>query len=354
MSPRPRKKKRNLPPYTYFGKGRWYHREYLGDGKLGRELKLAGPKATDEEIWQVYLDKVGVRSATGTLRWLSDEYFSSPYFSRRAITTQREYRRYARRILDTRLKDGRIFGDIRAKRITPGVIRRYMDMRAKSAPVMANRELEFLSVVFGFGYERDYVSVNPAKGVKPQPERPRTRYVTDAEYQAVYDRATPYVQIAMELAYLCRLRRGEIIGPDPRDVDSNEPPKYEGLQRKHVLQKGLHVIRAKGSKEQIIAWTPRLRAAVDRALDLPSQVASFYLLHDKRGQRIRKRAFSSAWQRAVKNAVLKNGIQPFTFHDLKAKGVSDFVGDKIKASGHKSFRMVSIYDRSIELVASTK
>ena len=35
----------------------------------------------------------------------------------------------------------------------------------------------------------------------------------------------------------------------------------------------------------------------------------------------------------------------FSFHDLKATGVSDFEGDKKKASGHKSERMVNVYDR---------
>ena len=43
--------------------------------------------------------------------------------------------------------------------------------------------------------------------------------------------------------------------------------------------------------------------------------------------------------------VIEAGVESFTFHDLKAKGVSDFEGDKKKASGHKSEAMVRIYDR---------
>jgi integrase len=158
----------------------------------------------------------------------------------------------------------------------------------------------------------------------------------------------------MEFAYLCRLRRGEIIGPDPEEIDPNKPPKYEGLQRKHVLKKGLHVVRAKGSKEQIIEWTPRLRKAVKRAKNLPGAISTSHLLHDKRGQKIRKHAFASAWQRVMHKAIKETGISPFTFHDLKAKGVSDFDGDKAKASGHKSLRMIAVYDRKIEMVESTK
>jgi len=47
------------------------------------------------------------------------------------------------------------------------------------------------------------------------------------------------------------------------------------------------------------------------------------------------------------------GIERFTFQDLKAKGVSDFEGDKKKASGHKSESMVAVYDRKLTEVDST-
>ena len=47
------------------------------------------------------------------------------------------------------------------------------------------------------------------------------------------------------------------------------------------------------------------------------------------------------------------GIERFTFQDLKAKGVSDFDGDKKKASGHKSEAMVAVYDRKITEIEPT-
>ena len=351
---RPRQTKRNLPPYVYFAKGRWFHREYIRNGRIGRETKLASEGATDKEIWNAYLEFIGTADKGGTLYWLGNEYFKSPYFDRRAPSTQREYKRYFHNLVNTDLKDGRKFGDLRLSQITPGVIRKYMDLRVKSAPVMANRELEFLSVVFSFGYERDYLRQNPARGVKPHPESPRKRYVTDEEYAAVYEKAPDYIQIAMEFAYLCRLRRIEIIGPDPGDIDPSRPPAHEGLQRKHVLQEGLRVIRAKGSKEQIIAWTLRLRAAVEAARSLPGPASTTFLLHNKQGQKIRKRAFASAWQRTMSRAIDEEAINAFTFHDLKAKGVSDFVGDKAKASGHKSLRMTAVYDRKVDVIESTR
>ena len=349
---RPRKTKRTLPPYVYFSKGRWIWREVVS-GKTIHEIRLAAGDATDQQIWDAYLERVRTEEKRSTLQWLCAQYLESAYFARRAPKTQRAYRCYSKRILATILKDGRQFGQFELRQITSGVLRKYLDKRALDAPIAANREQEFLSVVFKFGVERDFLRANPASAVTAQPERSRTRYVTDDEYRAVYERAPLYVQLAMEFAFLCRLRRGEIIGPDRIDIDPKNPPPHEGLQRKHVLDEGLRVVRSKGSKEQIIGWTSRLRAAVERAKELPGVASTAYLLHDRRGQKIRQHAFNSAWQRAVKKAIAETGIAPFSFHDLKAKGVSDFIGDKAQASGHKSLRMLSVYDRKVETVAST-
>ncbi len=50
----------------------------------------------------------------------------------------------------------------------------------------------------------------------------------------------------------------------------------------------------------------------------------------------------------------KAGTEPFTFHDLKAKGVSDFEGNKQDASGHKTLAQVATYDRKKKEVKPTK
>ena len=65
-------------------------------------------------------------------------------------------------------------------------------------------------------------------------------------------------------------------------------------------------------------------------------------------------AFKSAWQRSIAKAVKKSRIERFTFHDLKRKGVSDFSGDKLLASGHHSASMLRIYDVSIGRIPATK
>lgn len=40
----------------------------------------------------------------------------------------------------------------------------------------------------------------------------------------------------------------------------------------------------------------------------------------------------------------------FTFHDLKAKGITDFEGDKQAFSGHKTCAQMETYNRGIDVV----
>ena len=351
---RPRKSKRHVPPYVYCAKGRWFWREYLGSGRFGREVRLGDADATDQEIWDAYLTTVGTGTKRGTVEHLFESFVASKEFAERANKTQAEYRRYAKNICETKLKDGRRFGELMAKRLTIPSIRKLMDKRGEGRPIAANRELEFISTAYKWGIERSLAHINPAAGVTAFREKARTRLVTDDEYRAVYERANPYVKVAMEFAFLCRLRRVEIIGPDPKDIKRGEMPKVIGLREQHIEKAGLRVIRAKGSKEQIIKWTQSLRDAVADARALPGHNPDGYLVHDRNGNKLRKTAFRSAWVRAMKQAVKKDKIEPFTFHDLKAKGVSDFVGDKLKASGHKSARQAEEYNRKLDQVKSTR
>jgi hypothetical protein len=41
------------------------------------------------------------------------------------------------------------------------------------------------------------------------------------------------------------------------------------------------------------------------------------------------------------------GIERFTFHDLKAAGISDTKGDKQKSGEHKTLSMVAVCDRKL-------
>jgi len=339
MGRKRKKGNEKLPPYVYLAKGRYVHRPYQG-GILGKEKRLIDGGASLAEVWAACEKLTG--KETDTLRWLLSEFLKSDYFiNGLSPRTQKDYERYYLTIIDSPLRSGQKFGDVPLTKITPGSIRKYLDRRGQDAPVQANREKSLISSAWSWGRERDMCGDNPCLGVRKNAERPRDRYVTDEEYGKVYALAEqfspPYITVAMEIAFLCRARMKEVLS----------------LTRDHITDEGLIIERLKKSKTQIIEWSPRLRAAVEAAKKLPGISWQRWLVHGNSGKKIIESTFKTSWQRLLVRTE-KMGVERFTFHDLKAKGISDFDGDKKKAAGHRSDRMVDIYDRLPGKIKATK
>lgn len=344
MPRRRAKDRQQLPKYVYRSKGRYVYREYLGvengRARFGPDRPLCCVDAPIAEVWEAY-HALTAGTRANTLGWLFDSYPASAEFRALAESTRKMYERNAHTIRKTRIRGGHDFGDVTLKQLTRGVFRKYMDKRSQSgAPVQSNRELSFMKTAFRWALERDIIRENPVAAVKKNKEKPRDRYINDAEYKLVYDLAPPMVKCAMELAYLCRARLIEV----------------RGFKRSDTTEDGLLIKRAKGSRTQLIKWTPRLRKAVEMGRQANGKVMTMdpYILNRKSGGQITDSGFKTAWQRIMAKAQKKGLSDRFTFHDIKAKGVSDFDGDKTKASGHKSPRMAAVYYRRLETIDATK
>ncbi|RLM27703.1 integrase [Brenneria salicis ATCC 15712 = DSM 30166] len=216
-----------------------------------------------------------------------------------------------------------------------------MDKRGVKSKTQANREKAFMSRVFRWGYERGLCKGNPCKGVKQFKEVALDRYVTDEEYNALYSVAAPVVKVAMEIAYLCLSRQGDVLS----------------LTEGQILEQGIFIAQGKTGAKQIKAWTDRLRAAVNNARSLPIKpgISSMYLIHQATGGRYTRDGFNSRWQQAKEDAAaaFPHLSFDFTFHDLKAKGVSDLDGtlaEKQAISGHMTISQTARYDRKIPIV----
>ena len=266
-----------LPPYVYLSKGRYVFRIYH-NGKLGKEIRLCNKQASLSEIWTAY--EAVISQERNTLQWLLKEYLKTDSFKELSSLTKRDYERYFEVICSRSMTDGRDFGSIPLSSITPGLIRKYLDKRGKEAPVQANREIAFISSAWNWGRERDMCSENPCIGVRRNKEKPRDRYVTDEEYNLVYElalqTAPPYIPLAMEIAYLCRARLAEILR----------------LKSHHVQEEGLLLERVKKSRSQIITWTPRLKVAVNGLKKLPGVSFQRFLFHNRSNQNINSSTFS--------------------------------------------------------------
>ena len=339
---------KHLPQYVHRGKSSYEYRPY-GKGVKRPCFKLCPLSSPVSDVWKKYEEIEG--RSVHNLAWLLNEYKNSPQFTQignkaKSKDTIEGQKRQIEFITKYPLRSGRPFGSSSLENITKGVIRKYLDKRAeKGSPVSGNREKSLISAAWNWALERDLIKWdNPCLRVKRNPESARDRYVDDKEYKMAYGLAlkssSKYLPIMMELAFLCRMRCGEI---RKATVDQVKP---EGFDTK----------RLKGSKDTITLWSKRLRKAIAEAKNLPSLVVPIdtqYLIHDKFGQAISKTAFDSAWRRLMEKLV-KLGIEHFTFHDLKPKGVSDFTGNKQDASGHKTAAQVAVYDRKKKRVKPTK
>lgn len=213
-----------------------------------------------------------------------------------------------------------------------------MDKRGAEHQVTANREKSFMSKVFSWGYERGKVTTNPCKGVKQFTETSRDRYINDAEYKAVLAAADSITAAITEISYCCAARISDVLS----------------ITREQIKDEGLYIKQGKTGKAQIKAWTPRLRSAIASA-KAAQQTSSFgRVVANEAGQRITYDAFRERWKKAKLAAAKKSPTLnfDFTFHDIKAKAISDWDGDKKKFSGHKSESQVAIYDRKVEIVDS--
>jgi integrase len=310
----------DLPRYVSRDDRGYVFRPYLrkrnGKPVYDKRQVIAPPGATIEEVWKAW---ERVSTDMFTLGWLLSEYHNSKKFQRLSPKTQSDYQSYRERLLGYEIEGG-VFARAQLEHITKRTIRHFLDVYP--APVAANRHIAYLKAAWSWVEERHEIPPNPCLKVTMNEETPRDRYVTPEEYQVAYDLACPELKQMMELAYLCRARWSEVMNLTVEDVSDD-----------HV-----RLIRLKGSEGELTTLSERLRAAVSDVRGYP------YLCH-----RYSRSGFSSAWRRLMAR-VEKQGVERFTFHDLKAAGISDH---KSNHSGHRSPNMRKVYVRKLQLVEPT-
>lgn len=209
----------------------------------------------------------------------------------------------------------KVFGHMRPHEITPVFIYQFMDARGKTSQTSANREKALLSSVFSYLIRWGVVSLNPCKEVHAFTEKPRDRYVEDWEYKAVYNQASPLIQVTMELAVISGMRQGDILNIRLIDCQTD----------------GIHLVQNKTGKKQIFEWTKDLRAVVKRAKKLRTVTSATHLISSEKGKPYASSGFKSIWQRTMNRAIENGAIKErFTFHDLRGKAASEHQrGDKL-------------------------
>ena len=310
-----------LPRYVFRARNAYWYKPWLGrvDGKQkwGKTIRLADDTVPMSELWAIWED-IG-NAPRDTVSWLFGLYLDSPQFQRLKPKTQKDYRSAIEKMSGKRVGD-KSFGEVALTRVTKRTIRDYLD--TYPAPVAANRHIAVLKAAWSWCEERYEIPENPCKSVKLNREEPRQRYVTDDEYETVLRMAPPPISQMMELSYLLRGRLSEVLNIRVEDIHDDY----------------LEFNRLKGSEGELCTLSERLRAALSDVRGDP------YVCHQ-----YSESAFRSAWRRLQSN-MKKAGIEPFPFHDLKAKGVSDHVDN---FAGHRSPNMKKVYVRKLQRVPAT-
>lgn len=358
----------DLPTGVYWDRERHHWYTILAEGDRKRRVKLGSAKIALADLTTRLADVRGVDRTS--LDWLMGAFHTSAEFTRLAPRTQADYARYRVAVSAFPTRAGKL-GNLPAARLSTPLFQGIVDkLERAGTPTKANHWLRYLRRIYSFALRRTSLTFNPLKGVAGAHERKRRVVPSEAVYQSVLNFArkrgerTPftegsvagYVWLTMELMYLCRLRSIEAVT----------------LTDANALPDGVLTNRRKGSRDNIVAWTPRLREVWDcaverrrvifekRRMPVPIAPERRLLLVGELGDAVSEHAIQESWASMMRRAIKAGAIRPderFGTHGCKHKGISDSPGnrhDKQQASGHRSERMMDVYDHETPVVPTSE
>lgn len=201
-------------------------------------------------------------------------------------------------------------------------------VRFAHTPFYANRLVSVLRLVFGFAVEWQLVGANPAIGITRHAEAKRERYITDAEYRAIYTHAGERLRAIMDLCYLTGQRISDVLR----------------IRYGDLTEAGIAFRQGKTGAKLLVTWNESLRATVARAKALHGNVQALTLLHNRRGKPPDYSTVKIQWDKARKAA----GVPDARIHDLRAKALTDAKRQGFNPqtlAGHTDGRMTERYIR---------
>ncbi len=319
-----------LPQRVYLRSGTFYyvHRENGRWQNIGKDLAAARKRADH------FNDPTG---SYGTMSWFLDQFIidceqrlAAKKLAQRTVDDYRDALRYLKPF----------FGQMLPSEVRPHHVSEYLDIGEKAdRAVRANRERSCLSACMSWMLRSNHggLLANPcmrASGVKRNSETERDRYVTDDEYNAVFEVAGRAVRLMMELTYRTLQRpESDIIAWTTSNV---------------VTKGGEKVLRFEQHKTHVavdIALSGRLGELVQGAIgEIP--ILREPIVHSLKGEKYSYSGLSAMLKRAQRQVRKSNSklreMPSFGFRDLKGKGATDMwlAGEPIERiqllCGHKN------------------
>lgn len=320
-----------LPPRVY-AKGRWYYL-VTADGTKRVWTKLTPIRAGLSPLYRKLADDHAREVAPDRMPLLAQLWLKEAC-AEHADTENDEW--VTREI-------SKAFAEFRAREVTTpdciAFLKQWKDKKqARTHNLMRFALLDMMR--FAEGKAQDNVpfrapNTNPVASIKRMSTPARTRYPTDSEVRRIkfhamvgrpdrwgnrtFTRSGPMLACLIDLAYLTGQRVGDLL-----ELRWNKRAATEGgkVVAAYIADDGIHFRPSKTEKSTgvmvTITWTPKLKAVIARikAIRPPHML---YVLTNQENQPLLYSTFATAWWRACDRA----GIKGVTFHDLKAKALTD-------------------------------
>lgn len=247
---------------------------------------------------------------------------------------------------------GKAFEEFRASQVRAPDVAEFL-RPFKGMPRSYNAYRSMLRELMRFAEEKGWrdSGTNPTSSIKTIKIRARNRYVSDSELRRIKVAACYYYRQAKDGPVKTRVRSGVMMcnmidmayltGQRIGDLISME---WSQIKREGILFEPGKVENSTGVRV-LIEWTPRLKELVARLKD-QSKPNFRYIFAKLNGQPYVYSGMSSAWRRAVK----RSGVAACTFHDLKAKALTDVDEDRgtreaQRMGGHSTEGQTATYIR---------
>jgi integrase len=327
-----------LPPRVH-EKGRWYYL-VTAEGEKRVWTKLTTVREGLPALYRKLGDLAARDVAPDLVPALAAEWLKES--AGRAAKTRENDEWVMREICEA-------FREFRASDVTTpaciAFLKRWKDEgKARTYNLMRHGLLELMRFAEGQevnGQPYRAPGTNPVASIKRLSTPARDRYPTDSEVRRIkfhamvgrvdrwgnrtYTRSGPMLACLIDLAYLTGQRIGDLL--DLRWSKRAALNDAGEVEAPYIAAEGLFFKPSKtagttGAKV-LITWTPKLRAVVAR-IEAIGRRNLRHVITNQEAQPLIYSTFATAWWRACDRA----GIKGVTFHDMKAKALTDTAEDK--------------------------
>jgi integrase len=224
-----------------------------------------------------------------------------------------------------------IFQEFTPDKVKPLHVAQMLDhYRAK--PSSANIMRAVLKNAFTKAILWGLCETNPVTFVQRHKTAARDRYLTDAEFMAIRDKASPTLKAIMDICYLTGQRIGDVLAVRYADIEPD----------------GIYFRQQKTGNRLKVSMTEELRAAITSARQLHKSVRGMVLFHRRNGEPLVYMSVQRQWNTASRAA----GVEDAHIHDIRAKAATDAKAqglDSKKLLGHAQDSTHARYLRSKEI-----